>query len=462
MASPILPGAGLGSGLDTTAIVKALVGADTAPKQNQITKQSTANDATISAIGTLKSALAAYKTALDKLNSGTTPAFAGFAATSSDEKIIKATSDNTAVNGSYVIKVDKMATASKVASASFVAGNSSPITAGTLKVSQNGTDYNVDIPSGATLLDARDAINKELQTKGFSANIINDGSGSRLVVSSTTTGKGSDISLSGIPELVINGTTAMTPTGAGYISAKADDAQFSIDGLAMTSKSNTVSSAVSGLSFNVLNTGTSTVTVATNTEGLKASVQSFVDAYNTLIKTVNSLTKTSIDADGNPVRSALSGDAMARSLVATVRKELVVAGSGDQLTVLSQLGIKTTQSDGTLEFNSTEFTSALNDKKFGSQIQALFTGTDGLVSRMTKAIDPYTTSGGVLESRSSILTAKKTNLTEQQAALDRRIESLTATLSKKYNAMDLLVGQLKATSSNVMTTLNALNNQKND
>jgi flagellar hook-associated protein 2 len=55
-----------------------------------------------------------------------------------------------------------------------------------------------------------------------------------------------------------------------------------------------------------------------------------------------------------------------------------------------------------------------------------------------------------------------TDLTDQQEALDRRIESLTTTLSAKYNAMDTLVAQLNATSSSVMTTLNAMNNRKDD
>lgn len=73
MASPILPALGLGSGLDTSAIVEALVNAEKTPKQNQIDRQTKVNTASISAIGSLKSALATYKTALEKLGSTTTP-----------------------------------------------------------------------------------------------------------------------------------------------------------------------------------------------------------------------------------------------------------------------------------------------------------------------------------------------------------------------------------------------------
>lgn len=54
----------------------------------------------------------------------------------------------------------------------------------------------------------------------------------------------------------------------------------------------------------------------------------------------------------------------------------------------------------------------------------------------------------------------KKKLTDQQAALDRRIETLTAVLTKKYNDMDTLVGKLKATGNNITSMFEALNAQK--
>jgi len=117
MASPILPGTGLGSGLDTGAIVKALVNADKAAKQGQIDRGTATNTASISGIGTLKSLMAAFNQAMKDLGSTTTPQFPGFAATSSDVKIVGATASNSAVNGNYVVKVDNLATSSKVTSA---------------------------------------------------------------------------------------------------------------------------------------------------------------------------------------------------------------------------------------------------------------------------------------------------------------------------------------------------------
>ncbi|MFJ7282347.1 flagellar filament capping protein FliD [Pseudomonas sp. NPDC099000] len=465
MASPILPGTGLGSGLDTGAIVKALVNADKAAKQGQIDRGTTTNTASISGIGTLKSLLATFQKALTDLGSTTTPQFTGYSATSSDPKVLTSTSSNTAVAGNYVVKVTSLATSSKVASAAFAGGATSAITPGTLTITQNGTSYPVTVGAGATLQSVRDSINSQYQASGLSANIVTDSFGSRLVLGSTATGAGSDISATGIPELAIDGTAPMaavpTATSSGAIGGLAADAVFSVDGLAMTSKSNTIANTISGLSLTLTGAGTSTVNVATNKDGLKASIQKFVDAYNAVANAVTSLTKPSLDDDGKPtVPAALTGDPLPRSLLAAIRGPLSQTGAGDKLTVLSQLGITTDQKTGALNFDGTKFTAAMNDKKLGGEVQTLFTGTNGLIERMNNVIKPYTDTGGILDTRTTNLNVTKTRLTADQAALDRRVETLTAVLTKKYNDMDTLVGKLKATASNITSMFEAMTAQQ--
>lgn len=485
MASPITSTVGVGSGLNIGEIVKGLVGAEKAPKQTQIDKQTSATSASLSGVGQLSSALAAFQKTMDTLNSTTTLAFNGFAATSADEKVVKATAGNNAVNGSYAIGVTKLATPSKVATAALTAAQTSAIPSGTLKITQNGVAQEVSIDQSSTLEQARDKINSTLQGKGITANIINDTSGARLVFSSTTTGKGSDISVegsSGLEMFNIDGTKKMSETattdangkvigGAGAISELAGDAEFTVDGLSLTSKTNKVSGAISGITFDLVAPSalgaTTTVTVATNTDGLKASLQSFVDSYNTLVKLVATLTKgsTGKDADGKDVfvPAPLTGDATPRSLLAVIRTQIATSTSTSGLGSLAQLGIQTQQTDGTLSLDSTKFTAALSDKKMGSQIQALFTGEGGLLSRLGKAVLPYNEPGkGILPSKTTSLTAVQKQLTKDQADLDRRIDTLTQTLTKKYNAMDLVVGQLKATASSITSIFAAMNAQKNN
>jgi flagellar hook-associated protein 2 len=234
--------------------------------------------------------------------------------------------------------------------------------------------------------------------------------------------------------------------------------------MALTSKSNTVSTAISGLTLNLLSGGpsaSSTVTVAPNNDGLKASIQKFVDAYNAIANSITALTKPSLDDDGKLTVSAkLTGDALPRSLLAAIRTPLSEPGAGDKLTSLAQLGITTDQKTGALNFDTVKFTAAMNDKKLSGEVQTLFTGTNGLLERMGKAIEPYSQTGGILDQRTSTLTKTQTRLKNDQEALDRRVVTLTATLTKKYNDMDTLVGKLKATASNITSMFEALTAQQ--
>lgn len=468
MASPITSTTGIGSGLNISSIVEALVNSDTAAKQAQITRQTTNNKAYISGVGALKSALAAYQASMAKLNSSTAPAFNAYAATSANENVLKATASNTAVPGTYEVNVSQLATGSKVASRLYTTaegGAATPIPKGDLTIEQNGKTYTVSIGDGATLQSVRDSINDALAVNGISANIINEAGGSRLVLGSTTTGAGSDIKvIGGTTGIDIDGTKSMATNGSGYISGLAQDAKLTIDGLEVTSKSNTVKDAISGITLDLVAKSadaatTTKVTVGANNDGLKASVQQFVDAYNTMVKAVNALTATSTDADGNTVLGSLTGDPTTRSLLADIRGELANIGSGDRLTTLSQLGINT-QKDGTLEFNSSKFTAAMNDKKLGSEVQELFTGTNGVFERMNKAIEPYIKSAGILTSRTNNLNSLQKRLDQQQEDLDRRVELLTASLTKKYIAMDTVVGKLKAQANSITSIFDAITAQQ--
>ncbi|WP_313548563.1 flagellar filament capping protein FliD [Pseudomonas sp.] len=462
---------GLGSGIDTASIVKALVNAEKAPKLSQITNQRDTAKTTLSAVGSLKSALETFQAAMSKLNN--TSAFLGLNASSSSESSVKVVSSNTAVNGSYAINVTNIATSSKIAT-KIIDASATTTTDGKLTITQGGGEggaagsYEVDIPAGSDLADVRDLINSKLQSQGVTANILTDSSGSRLVLSSTKTGAGTDLSIkttdNDLSEFIVDGAAQVLRDGefeSGFVTARPVDANFSIDGLVMKSASNELTKTVSGLTLTLVENGSSTVTVATNKEGLKTSVQTFVDAYNALVKTANSLTQVTptVGTDSTSTQSSpLTGDATVRSLFNEVRKELLnISGGGGSISMLSQLGVMTKR-DGSLEVDSTKLDKALTNDS--TAIEKFFTGETGLLSRLNKDLDKYTQSQGILDKRSTTLQGKLNDLTDEETALNSRIEKLEATLSAKYNAMDSLIAQLNATSTSVMTTLNALNNQK--
>lgn len=468
MASPILPGSGLGSGLDTGAIVKALVNADKAAKQGQIDRGTTTNTSSISGVGSLKSLLATFQATMRTLGNTTEPQFTGFSASSSDPKVVTATANNAAVNGIYKVNVSQLATGSKVATAAFDGGAKASVNggaAGTLTISQGvpggaAKTYDLDVPAGSTLESVAKALNDKYQFSGFSANVVTDNFGSRLVVSSANTGAGTDISLSGAG-LDVDGSQVIpaiaTKNSSGAVGGLALDALFTVDGLAISSPTNKLENTVSGLSMTLLAKGETQVLVTTNTDGLKTSIQKFVDAYNAVANAITSLTKPSLDDDGKPtIPAALTGDAMPRSILAAMRGPLSESGTGDKLTVLAQLGITTDQKTGALTFDTAKFNKAMTEKKLGGEVQNLFSGDDGLLARMSKVLTPYTETGGILDTRTTALSKTKTKLANEQLALDRRIENLTAVLTKKYNDMDTLVGKLKATASNITSMFEAM------
>ncbi len=459
---------GLGTGLDIDGMVTAIADAEKAPKQAQIDRLTTKTETSLSAVGTLTSAVETFEASLTALESSSS-SFEGLGVQSSADGVASATAGAGAVPGSYEVEVISLASSSKVASASLEGGASTTFDSGgtlTIDVGDNAS-YEVQVAPGASLTEIRDAINSQLSaTAGISANIITDASGARLVLSSEVTGEGTDLYVKGTGDLAAlninvdedgnHDLTQQSGTGAGSITL-ASNASYKIDGLELSSSTNTVT-ALSGLSIKLTAEGTTTLTVAPNTEGLKTSIEAFVSAYNNLITVTNALTRVTTSEDETSTDAgALVGDALVRSLLGSIRNELVQPSTGSgELSVLAQLGV-TTNKDGTLSIDDAKLSSALETHY--DEVQAFFVGDDGLIPRLKSVTEPYTAPGGLLAGRTESLQKTKTQLSEQQQALDRRIDSLTTSLYTKYNNMDILVAQLQATSESILATLNALNNK---
>ena len=451
MASSVI--SGIGSGVDTVAIVKALVDAEKAPKQKQINALTAATSTTLSAVGSVQSALEAYRTALAAMNKPEN--YTGLAGSSSKDSVAKMTVSAGASTGNYELHVDNLATSSKISSKVYTDGPSSVLNNGaepsSLIIEQSGKTHTVNILAGATLQETRDAINSQLSFTGISANLLTDSNGSRLILSSTVTGKGTDLVVKGDSGLEDGTTVVTTPQNASY----------TIDKISMESSTNTIAAAVSGVSIQLLGPGDSTISVVSSDESLKTSVKGFVDAYNVLMTTINATTKITTAADGTTSGGGLTGDASVRSLVSSIRNELVAPSGAGSMKTLSEFGISTNQKTGLLEFDDKKWAKAVVDN--GSSLAGIMTGKEGLISRMSKATEIFALSKtGVFATRSAALGQTLEDLTTQQATLESRMTSLTESLTKKYTAMDSLVAKLKATSSSIMTTLNALNKTNSD
>lgn len=455
---------GIGSGIDIDSIVSALVSAEKAPKEAQLARLEKATTTKFSALGQLKSALSAFQTALKALND--ISLFENRTASSSNTGSVTASASKTALAGTYQVAVNRLAASSKVASAAvdntFSSGAVEETFTVKLGVGDAGTE--VKIAAGSDLSSTRDQLNAALKDKGISVNIVSNPSSttgeSRLVFSSSTTGAGEDVIVTGtgnLAALAADGTVALNTAdtaSAGYIT-QAADAEFTIDGLTLNSPTNSVTGAIPEVTLELIAKTEAdsplTVTVGQDTDGVTDSIKEFVDAYNKLIKTSNELTSVVSVGDGKePVVGGLVGDTTVRNLLSAVRNELVSPASQDGVRVLADLGIST-QKDGTLKIDDDKLETALEDNF--DAVGTFFTGENGLMSRVDERIDGFIKTGGVLEQRMNGLQSTISDIDKQKENLALRIEKVQARLYAQFNAMDALIGQLNQTSDRLTQSL---------
>ncbi len=468
---------GIGSGIDIDSIVAGMVAAERAPKESQLATLEKKTTTQITAIGALKGAISEFQTALGALNKP--DLFQARSASSSKSDLVGVTAGTTAGAGSYQVEVKSLASSSKVALAAVSNTADAParFAKGALQISlgvpgdpPSSESFSVNIDdSNNTLSGMRDAINAAGKDMGVSATIVTDEHGSRLVLSSTKTGAGRDITVSAtdagplesgqlsLSSLAFDGSASSTGAGPRILST-AQSAELYVDGLKVVSESNKVSGAIDGVTLD-LKAKTPvgeplTIGVSEDKAGVKKQIQSFVDSYNKLIGVINAQTKvTSVGEDKAPVTGALVGDATARSLLNTIRNELVNVQGDGAIRALTDIGI-TTQKDGTLAIDSTKLDKAMANNF--AELPALFTGEQGLATRLDNKLKPYTETGGILEQRNKAMTETISKIDDQKEDLTRRIASLQERLYKQFNAMDTLVGQLTNTSNSLLASLENL------
>ncbi|GLZ85914.1 B-type flagellar hook-associated protein 2 [Metapseudomonas resinovorans] len=458
---------GLNSGLNIPSIVESLVAAEKGPKEAQLNRLEKATTAKITGVGQLKSAIADLQTILKDMNKA--ELFQKRTATSSDTKLVTASATKDALAGTYKIDVERLATSSKVATATISGGSSATFASGgALTVKLGDTDLApVNIAANASLKDIRDAINTQLKDQGVSANIVTDSSTvpatSRLMLSSTKTGSDANLGMTGTGDLAALNIAQYdpdsgTPPVANVHLSVAANAKFSIDGLAMENANNSIADYIEGVTINLVGPTEAgkpiTLTVDQDKSSITSNIKKFVDAYNKLITTTSSLTAVSaVGEDKAPVTGVLVGDASVRTLLSAARNELANASGDGDIRILADLGI-TTQKDGTLKIDDTKLGKALNEN-FES-VATFFTGDTGLMNRLNAKLDPYARTGGVLEQRLSGLNGTINSVDDQREALNRRVEQLQTRLLAQFNAMDSLVGQLNQTSSRLEQAFKSL------
>jgi len=371
------------SGLPIDSLVTAQMQIEQQPLTAIKTKISSYNTK-LSAYSTLKSGLSTFQTAVDKL--ATAAKFNAQTVTASDSNTISATADGTAVKGSYNVSVTQLATSQKLASAAYssttdiIGTGKLTISFGTYTAADGGTpasftangsksDIEIDITSSNnTLAGIRDAINAK--NASVTASIVNDGSGNRLVITSKDTGEvnslkisvadndGNNTDSSGLSALAYD-PLATSNSMTQLVAAK--NALLTVDGLNISKSSNTVSDVIQGVTLTLkgVTSTANALSVDTDTTTIQSSVQSFVDAYNSLNTSMRNLTK--FVSAGSSANGVLLGDSTARNMMVKL-KSMLSASSPTATTykTLSDIGVSM-GSDGSLSLDSTKLQKAITN-----------------------------------------------------------------------------------------------------
>ncbi|QBP74477.1 flagellar hook protein [Herbaspirillum huttiense] len=301
------------------------------------------------------------------------------------------------------------------------------------------TPTDLDNSGAIGLNDVMKAINDA--NTGVTASISNDGSNDHLVL----TPAGTDpIKLVGS-----NDYANLSGSSMGQL-AKAQDAKLTIDGVAVTSTTNKVSNAISGVTLNLAKVTTAadnfSLSIANDNSGLSTAANSFVTAYNNLAKAVTNLTKQTPSTTKGQAStgSPLAAESSVLNMMTQIRGTMLGALGDDGGMNLSQVGISF-QKDGTLALDATKLTTAGN-KDFDA-VAKLFTGTSGVVPKLQKLMDSILGDSGTLATKTKGLQDSLKTVTDQQTAANDRLQTLKDNYTNQFNRLNVTLATMQSRQS---------------
>ncbi|WP_335944080.1 flagellar filament capping protein FliD [Pseudomonas sp. G166] len=449
---------GVGSGLDLDSILESLEESKETSLLDPITAQEESVSAEISAYGTLTSALTTLQTAVEALADESL--YKSLTTTLSGSGVTAATTSE-AEAGTYTLAVTQLAQAQSLTTAGS-ADKTTALGTGTLTL-QVGTQEAVSITldsSNNTLEGIRDAINAA--DAGITASIVNDGSDTpyRLVLTSDSTGTESEMTVTYTGTDSTDQASSLFgydgTTGNMTETVEALDAELTINGIAISSQSNTVEDALQGVTLSLSATSSSqTLTIAQDTDAILEAITTFVDAYNDYVTTVDELTAYNADTD---TAGELLGDSTTRRISSELSSDLYSAIGSGTYSYLSQLGISL-EVDGTLLIDEDALTSALEDD--AQAVSQFFIGTDdstGFITQLSSDLDNYLDEdNGLIVAKTDSLESKLEQLEERYEEKQALIDSEMARWTEEFTQLDTLISELNSTSDYLTTQFDALN-----
>jgi flagellar hook-associated protein 2 len=438
---------GLASGMDTGAIIEQLVALEKQPiyryesEISQLEKQK-------SSWRDINSRISSLGDKLTDLKFSST--YNSRKAVSSNEAVATAIASNDAAEANYDLEVIQLAQAERAASTADIADSTTDLASvGAGKISIRGTE--IDIQADYSLNDIRDEINNT-QDLGAKATIIDN----NLVIESTETGTENSLNLKDVNGSVLADLGVNTIAGG-----EAQNAQVSINGIDVESKSNTIDQAVAGMKFELIEAGNSTIEVAKDTEKAEKAVQDFVDQYNSVMDFIDSKSNYNSETEEGAI---LQGDSTLMRVQSRLRQSIMDSvETGGDLSHISQIGISIDR-DGTMSLDSDKLNKALtNDSEAVAKFfnaESSEDGYTGMANRLDGYIDQLIKSNtGLIPSRMESFDQRIDNLNDDIIDVEESVEMTRKRYTQQFTAMETALAEMQQQSSWMQSQLSSLGSQ---
>ncbi len=433
---------GLASGLDTGAIIEALMATARRPITLAEEKKAALNSK-LKAYGTLSSSLAKLRTTARTMD--TSREIRAFSAQSSDTSVLEAVASSGANPGSYALTVNNLAQAERTYSDPFASKDVAGLFGdGTLTITDgSGTPVDVIVDATDTLENVASKINDA--TAAVNAAVVFDGASYRLLVMGEDTGAANAISFAEAGSLTLDLDDPANEAQAAL------DATVTMDGITFNSQTNQLTEMIPGLTIDLKAASADAITIKVDldVEAMTSKLSELVKDYNS----VASFLHSQFTYNGAANIEGLMGEGAARTAKSRLQAILgdEVAGAGGAFSRLSELGVSTA-SDGTLSFDTRAFKEALARDPDG--VVGLFAfddgdenlDTDGVAVRLVNALD------ALLQDPDGLIPTREKGLQKSIDVADDRIEDLEYRLDdyedllrRQFAAMEEAMAQYNST-----------------
>ncbi|KIP76953.1 MULTISPECIES: flagellar filament capping protein FliD [Vibrio] len=441
------------SSLDPITMATQFATLDVQPFQQRYQFQADKYQAQLTALGKVESALRDFRTAVNEMNSSTSSIIKN-TATLSQDGYFSANADANAMSGNYQIFVEQVATSHQLSTgmpANLDATTEIPTT-GTLEFTIDGETMTLDLSTvdtdgdgKATVTDLVSAINNNADNPGVNATLVRSNGQTHFMLSSTETGVANTINVNASGtgqawfEDAFTNTTEISKPQDAVIWLGAEGT-----GLQLTNASNTFEGVIDGVDITVTKAQTSGeaavgLGIGADSEGTKEQLNKFVEAYNSLVSTLDEYTQIGGE---DKARGVLASDPTLRSIESQLTN--LVRGEHGGMR-LNEIGI-TLDRSGKMKVDQDKFTEAQKNNSAG--LEAMFNGDGALLDSLDDMAEPFLKfSSGTFNSRKDALQANLDRIEDKQTTLERKYEMSYNRYLSQFTQMNTLMTQMNQTMS---------------